>query len=72
MCLSFPVYSSGHCAVCLVYRIWFYYFHSSSTCHAMSSTRVIDKEVWTQLSKIYRETMLWKMCTMLLADNKYT
>lgn len=70
MCLSVYWYSSECCIMCLDYRIWFYYFHSSSTFHAMSSTRVIDKEVWTQLSKIYRETVLGKMCMMLLADNK--
>lgn len=57
--------------LCLAYRIWLCCFHSSSTCQAMSSTRVIDKEVWTQLNKIYRVAMLWKMCTMLFINNKY-
>lgn len=57
--------------LCLAYRIWLCCIHSSSTCQAMSSTRVIDKEMWTQLKKIYWVAMLWKMCTMLFINNKY-
>ena len=56
--------------LCLAYRIWLYYFHSSSTCRAMSRTRVIDKEVWTQLSKIYEwpcfEKCVW--CYLLIIN----